>query len=200
MTEDAFASFLALSDQDRRDVFAAAANRLDTLQGYVEKDFWVCLVLDALFNRLPAGHAGGDDRTICALGAGFGAGVCDARGGQHCGGQAIANMRKCSMAGSVCTVRAGSRHSRMQPASVSASPSRRSAARSSTSPPSDEIDPPAKSAVTFLPLTAGRSNGRRVFSVMAAWRFSCLGGNPLANEFLPESNELRHVRHPVLRP
>ncbi|MYJ70219.1 MAG: nucleotidyl transferase AbiEii/AbiGii toxin family protein, partial [Rhodospirillaceae bacterium] len=47
MTEDAFASFLALSDQDRRDVFAAAANRLDTVPGYVEKDFWVCLVLDA---------------------------------------------------------------------------------------------------------------------------------------------------------
>ena len=56
MTEDAFASFLALPDRDRRDVFAAAANRLDTVPGYVEKDFWVCLVLDALFNRLPAGH------------------------------------------------------------------------------------------------------------------------------------------------
>ena len=56
MTEDAFASFLALPDRDRRDVFAAAANRLDTVPVYVEKDFWVCLVLDALFNRLPAGH------------------------------------------------------------------------------------------------------------------------------------------------
>ena len=56
MTEDAFASFLALPDRDRRDVFAAAANRLDTVPGYVEKDFWVCLVVDALFNRLPAGH------------------------------------------------------------------------------------------------------------------------------------------------
>ena len=30
--------------------------RLDTLPGYVEKDFWVCLVLDALFNRRPEGH------------------------------------------------------------------------------------------------------------------------------------------------
>ena len=56
MTTDAFASFLALSVRDRRDAFAAAANRLDTVPGYVEKDFWVCLVLDALFNRLPAGH------------------------------------------------------------------------------------------------------------------------------------------------
>ena len=56
MTADAFASLLALSEQDRRDAFAAAARRLDTVPGYVEKDFWVCLVLDLLFNRLPAGH------------------------------------------------------------------------------------------------------------------------------------------------
>ena len=49
-------SFLALPAQDRRDVFEAAASRLDTLPGYVEKDFWVCLVLDALYNRLPEGH------------------------------------------------------------------------------------------------------------------------------------------------
>ena len=55
--------------------------------------------------------------------------------------QAIANMRKRSIAGSVWTTRSGSRHSRMQPASASARPSRRSAARSSTSPPSDEIEP-----------------------------------------------------------
>ena len=53
MTADAFASFLALPEQERRDVFAAAARRLDTVPGYVEKDFWVCLVLEALFNRLP---------------------------------------------------------------------------------------------------------------------------------------------------
>ena len=64
--------------------------------------------------------------------------------------QAIANMRKRSMAGSVWTTRSGSRHSRKQSASASASPSQRSAARSGTSPPSDEIDPPAKSAITFL--------------------------------------------------
>ena len=56
MTADAFASFLARPEQDRRDAFAAAARRLDTVPGYVEKDFWVCLVLDLLFNRLPAGH------------------------------------------------------------------------------------------------------------------------------------------------
>ena len=49
-------SFLSLPEQDRRDVFEAAASRLDTLPGYVEKDFWVCLVLDTLYNRLPDGH------------------------------------------------------------------------------------------------------------------------------------------------
>ena len=52
----AFAAFLSLPEQDRRDVFAAAAVRLDTLPSYVEKDFWVCLVLDLLFNRLADGH------------------------------------------------------------------------------------------------------------------------------------------------
>ena len=51
-----FDSLVALPEQDRRDVFEAAASRLDTLPGYVEKDFWVCLVLDALFNRRPEGH------------------------------------------------------------------------------------------------------------------------------------------------
>ena len=51
-----FEAFLALSEQDKRDVFAAAASRLDMLPSYIEKDFWVCLVLEALFNRLPDGH------------------------------------------------------------------------------------------------------------------------------------------------
>ena len=52
----AFTSFLSLPEQDRRDVFASAAVRHDTLPSYVEKDFWVCLVLDVLFNRLAARH------------------------------------------------------------------------------------------------------------------------------------------------
>ncbi|WP_397543441.1 nucleotidyl transferase AbiEii/AbiGii toxin family protein [Roseovarius salis] len=51
-----YARFLVLSDQDRKDVFEAAADRLDTLPSYVEKDFWVCFVLDVLYNRLPHGH------------------------------------------------------------------------------------------------------------------------------------------------
>lgn len=56
MTSESFELFLTLPDQDRKDVFEAAADRLDTLASYVEKDFWVCLILDALYNRLPAGH------------------------------------------------------------------------------------------------------------------------------------------------
>jgi len=56
MTAEAFASFLALPERDRRDVFTAASRRLDTVPDYVEKDFWVCLVLDLLFNALPEGH------------------------------------------------------------------------------------------------------------------------------------------------
>ncbi len=37
-------------------MFDAAAGRLDTLPSYAEKDFWVCFVLDALYNRLPDRH------------------------------------------------------------------------------------------------------------------------------------------------
>lgn len=47
---------LSAPEQDRRDVFEATASRLDTLPVYVEKDLWVCIVLDMLYNRLPAGH------------------------------------------------------------------------------------------------------------------------------------------------
>lgn len=52
----AFAEFLALGEQDRRDLIEAAASRLDTVPAYVEKDFWVCVVLDAIFNGLPDEH------------------------------------------------------------------------------------------------------------------------------------------------
>ena len=53
-----FQTFLALPAQDRKDAFDAAASRLDTLPGYVEKDFWVCFALKALYNRRPAAHPG----------------------------------------------------------------------------------------------------------------------------------------------
>ena len=52
----AFQSFLSLSERERRDVFGAAASRLDTLPSYVEKDLWVCIVLDAIYNGLTDGH------------------------------------------------------------------------------------------------------------------------------------------------
>ncbi|MCY4365686.1 MAG: nucleotidyl transferase AbiEii/AbiGii toxin family protein [Chloroflexi bacterium] len=55
-TLESFASFLALGEQDKRDVFDAAARRYDTLPSYVEKDFWVCLVLELLYNQMPIGH------------------------------------------------------------------------------------------------------------------------------------------------
>ena len=52
----AFGEFLKLSARDRRDVFDAAAEQRNTLSTYIEKDFWLCLVLDILYNGLPPGH------------------------------------------------------------------------------------------------------------------------------------------------
>jgi hypothetical protein len=51
-----FERFLQLGQTDKKDVFEAIARRLDTLPSYIEKDFWVCLVLDLLFHDLPADH------------------------------------------------------------------------------------------------------------------------------------------------
>lgn len=51
-----FERFLRLPKEERSDVFTAAGQRLGTLPSYVEKDFWVSLILDALYNGLPAGH------------------------------------------------------------------------------------------------------------------------------------------------
>jgi len=50
-----FATVLAASANDRRDLFIGAGNRLGTVQQNIEKDFWVCWTLDALFNGLAAG-------------------------------------------------------------------------------------------------------------------------------------------------
>ncbi len=46
---------ISAPDADRRDLFAAAARRIGTAEQNVEKDFWVCWTLDALFHRLPSG-------------------------------------------------------------------------------------------------------------------------------------------------
>lgn len=51
----AFNTVITASSADRRDLFLAAAARLGTAVQNVEKDFWVCWTLDALFNGLPAG-------------------------------------------------------------------------------------------------------------------------------------------------
>src|SRR5271163_4658277 len=50
-----FATVLAASANERRDLFIGAGNRLGTVQQNIEKDFWVCWTLDALFNGLPVG-------------------------------------------------------------------------------------------------------------------------------------------------
>ena len=69
---DDFSDFLSLPEQGRRDVFEAAARRLDTVASYVEKDFWVCVVLDALFNRRPEDHPGLLFKGGTSLSKGFG--------------------------------------------------------------------------------------------------------------------------------
>jgi hypothetical protein len=54
MTEG-FQTVLAASEKERRDLFVGAADRLRTNEQNIEKDFWVCWTLDALFNELEAG-------------------------------------------------------------------------------------------------------------------------------------------------
>ena len=51
-----FLEFLKAAPKDRRDVMLGAARRLGTPEQNIEKDFWVCWTLDALFNGLPEGH------------------------------------------------------------------------------------------------------------------------------------------------
>lgn len=50
-----FSTVIAATDEERRDLFLRAAARLGTAVQHVEKDFWVCWTLDALFNGLPKG-------------------------------------------------------------------------------------------------------------------------------------------------
>jgi hypothetical protein len=50
----AFSTVIAASDDERRDLFLTTAQRLGTAVQNVEKDFWVCWTLDALFNGLSA--------------------------------------------------------------------------------------------------------------------------------------------------
>lgn len=47
---DAFRRIITAAEQDRRDLFASVARRIGTTEQNVEKDFWVCWTLDALFH------------------------------------------------------------------------------------------------------------------------------------------------------
>lgn len=51
----AYQAIIAASDDERRGLFLAAANRIGTTIQNIEKDFWVCWTLDALFHRLKPG-------------------------------------------------------------------------------------------------------------------------------------------------
>ncbi len=51
----AYQAIIGASDEDRRGLFLATATRIGTTVQNIEKDFWVCWTLDALFHKLPAG-------------------------------------------------------------------------------------------------------------------------------------------------
>jgi predicted nucleotidyltransferase component of viral defense system len=50
-----FLEILKAPAEEQRDLFLGAAHRLGTPEQYIEKDFWVCWILDALFNGLEKG-------------------------------------------------------------------------------------------------------------------------------------------------
>ncbi len=55
MTADAYRQLIAATSRDRLDLFLATANRLGAPVGNVEKDFWACWTLNALYGERPAG-------------------------------------------------------------------------------------------------------------------------------------------------
>ena len=55
MTTKGFQEIVSASAADRSDLFLTAANRLSAPLINIEKDFWVCWTLNALYHRLPAG-------------------------------------------------------------------------------------------------------------------------------------------------
>lgn len=52
---EGFEQFFSASEKDRVDTFLAASQRLGANVQYIEKDFWVCWTLDALYHGLPPG-------------------------------------------------------------------------------------------------------------------------------------------------
>ena len=55
MTASAYKQVIAAPPRDRLDLFLATANRLGAPVGNIEKDFWVCWTLNALYHERPAG-------------------------------------------------------------------------------------------------------------------------------------------------
>ena len=53
MTTAAYQQFIAAPPRERLDLFQATANRLGTPDTNVEKDFWVCCKLNALYREAP---------------------------------------------------------------------------------------------------------------------------------------------------
>lgn len=51
-----YIALIGASPRDRLDAFLASANRLGAPVGNIEKDFWVCWTLDALYHQLPHGQ------------------------------------------------------------------------------------------------------------------------------------------------
>lgn len=49
----AFDAIIGASDEERKGVFLTAGSRMNTSLALIEKDFWVCWTLDAVFNGLP---------------------------------------------------------------------------------------------------------------------------------------------------
>jgi predicted nucleotidyltransferase component of viral defense system len=52
---EGFEQFFSASEKDRVDTFLAASQRLGANVQYIEKDFWVCWILDVLYHGLPPG-------------------------------------------------------------------------------------------------------------------------------------------------
>lgn len=55
MSTEGFQTVISASVADRSDLFLATANRLGAPLINIEKDFWVCWTLNALYHRLPTG-------------------------------------------------------------------------------------------------------------------------------------------------
>jgi hypothetical protein len=56
MSATDYAALIAAALRDRLDAFLTTANRLGAPVGNIEKDFWVCWTLNALYHQLPNGQ------------------------------------------------------------------------------------------------------------------------------------------------